>query len=471
MSTSIRPLEVAKPVPAPGEVALTTRLLVGWGLGSFTTSVLVNSTGLLHLRFMTDSLGIAAALAGTLAAVAKIYDAVTDPLMGGISDHTRSRWGPRRPYLLAGAVLCALSMLLLFRPPAVTGSALVGYMLFALLFFSTAYTVFRIPYLAMGSDLTRTFDERSRLIACNVQGSAMGSLVATTLAPFLLAEWGSDRQAHADVVGVLALLIVLAGIGCFYATGEASRLRVDSDGGASGLRAYLGALRENRPFLILVTFKTVAFTGMTIHLIAVPYFTRHALHVSDRWLGTVFLVQTIAMLISQIGWRHVARAWGRRRTALASTWLLVCVLVSWLSLRYVPRPELVILVLAALQGVAGGGMFFSTHTMLPDTMEYDRMKTGRRREGLLAGAFVMVEKITSAIAIVAFGVLVSAFGYVSSADVRVTQSSETQLGIALALSVIPAALVLAATMLLRGYDLTEEKLSAARRLRDAGETR
>ncbi|HZV08484.1 MAG TPA: MFS transporter, partial [Novosphingobium sp.] len=81
------------------------RALIGWGVGSFTSAALVGAVGLLHLRFMTDSLGLAMSLAGLLVVVSKVYDAAIDPLVGVLSDRTHTRWGPHRPYLLGGAAL------------------------------------------------------------------------------------------------------------------------------------------------------------------------------------------------------------------------------------------------------------------------------------------------------------------------------------------------------------------------------
>ena len=159
--------------------------------------MLVNSTGLLHLRFMTDSLGIGAAMAGTLLAISRIYDGVIDPLMGAVSDRTRSRWGRRRPWLLLGSLMCGLAMVGKFVVPDFESpSMLAAWMTLVLLFFATSYTTFRIPYLAMGADLSRSFEGRSRLMTFQVYGSSIGSLVATTAAPFLLAMQGGGRGSH-----------------------------------------------------------------------------------------------------------------------------------------------------------------------------------------------------------------------------------------------------------------------------------
>ena len=92
--------------------------MIGWGVGSFTSAALVGAVSLLHMRFMTDSLGVAIGVAGMLVVLSKIYDAILDPLMGVASDRTQTPWGRYRPYLVGGALLAAVSLAMLFNVPS-----------------------------------------------------------------------------------------------------------------------------------------------------------------------------------------------------------------------------------------------------------------------------------------------------------------------------------------------------------------
>ncbi len=445
---------------APPPVA--RRLFWGWAFGAFCTGVLANSVGLLHMRFMTDSLGIAAGTAGMLVALSKIYDAVFDPIMGGVSDRTRSAWGPRRPYLLAGAGLCAASMVLLFLVPQVTGRTLVLYMGFTLLFFSTAYTMFRIPYLAMAPDLTQSFEQRSRLMNWNVMGSSIGSLAATSAAPFLLAHLGSDRRGHEITAALLAVLILVSGLACFAATRGAALNPPPAPPHKRGARVYLAALAGNRPFLALIAFKLTAFVALTLHAVSVPYYTRHALKVSDNWLGGLFLAQTIMTMVSQPLWRRIARRHGRRATARIASAVLTVAYLSWLA-PLVMDAKVALILIGVINGIGGGGLFFSIQTMLPDTIEYDRRRNGLAREGVFAGLFVMTEKITTALAVSIFGLAVGLLGYQSSSDAATVQPLSAIMGIYALAALAPVALMLVAMAILQTYTLDEATLDAARR--------
>lgn len=150
--------------PAKPASTLSRTTMIGWGLGTLGPVMLVSSTNALLLRFMTDFVGLSAGLAAALIGLSKLYDAFADPTMGWLSDRTRSRWGRRRPYLLAGGALLALSMLALFWLPPLEGdTARTLYMGAVLIFYATAYTVFTIPYMAMPAEMSSSYHQRTEL--------------------------------------------------------------------------------------------------------------------------------------------------------------------------------------------------------------------------------------------------------------------------------------------------------------------
>lgn len=433
--------------------------MIGWGVGSFTSSALVGAVGLLHLRFMTDSLGLAMGLAGLLVVISKIYDAILDPIIGVVSDRTKTRWGRHRPYLFGGGLLSAVSLILLFNvPQTLHGPALVAFVCFSLLLFSTAYTLFRIPYLALGRSITQDFNERSRLITFSVYGSSLGGLAANSAAPYLLAQLGSDRAGHGAVAWILAVLIAIGGIVSFWLI-DTEAAEVDGDGIAVA-REHISfreagiALRENQPFQYLIGFKVLMFTGLTLHGAAVPYYTRYVLRASDVSLSSIFLSQMIAMMASQILWVRVAGRIGRRNGLMIASLMQICAMFCWYLIP-ADHPTPWIQILAAFQGICGGGIFFGLYTVLTDTMDHSRKNAdGAGREGVLAGVFVMVEKATAALGMFVFSTILGLVGYVSAKDATVTiQPHNVVVGISLAMSVLPATVALLACLFLRKLQL------------------
>ena len=433
--------------------------LLGWGLGSFTTSVLINTVGLLQLRFMVDSLGIGIGVAGTLVALSKIYDAATDPVMGMICDQTVSRWGRYRPYLLAGGPLAALSLVLLFNvPAAAVGRGLVAYMALMLLLFSTAYTMFRIPYLAMGAELTRGFDQRSQLMTFSVYGSSLGGLFATSAAPFLLSRIGSDRAGHGTVACLLSVLIAVGGVACAALT-RAPTSPTRSRPHIS-LRDRIAILRKSRPFLLLIGFKLTMFSGLALHATVIPFYTRHVLRATDSTLGMYFLCHTLAMMSSQFLWVRLARRLGRRNALILAALCETFLMLSWIAVP-TAHPMPWVLLLGAAEGTASGGLFFGLYTVLGDVMTHERERGATEREGVFAGIFVMVEKITSAIGTAVFSGILAAVGYVSDTDSgAAAQAPAVAASIIVALAAIPAAAAILACVVFRHYELSSDGQAA-----------
>jgi len=426
---------------------------LGWAIGSFTSSALVSAVGLLHLRFMTDSLGIAIGLAGMLTVLAKVYDAACDPLMGHIGDRTHTRFGKYRPYLLGGGLFAGLSMVLLFNiPTALSGTMLAAWVGVTLLLFSTAYTLFRIPYLALGRAITTDFAERSRLMTFSVYGSSLGNMASTAAAPFLLGRIGSDRAGHGLVAVILGVLIALGGIASFLLLRERGDAEPAGERPTDGsLREAFAALRRNRPFLCLIGFKLVLFSGLTVNMAAIPFYTRHVLGVADSTLGSIFLVQTLAMMASQYLWVRLAGRHGRRNALLGASGLCAAAYFSWL---FIPasHPEPFVHLCALFSGIATGGVFLGLYTVLTDTMDYAREVQGESRAGMLAGIFVMVEKGTAAFGTFVFSMTMAGVGFVSATGAGAgAQPPGVRVGIMVAISVVPALAAIGAALIMLRY--------------------
>lgn len=435
------------------------KAVIGWAIGSFTSASLVSAVGLLHLRFMTDSLGLSIGLAGLLVVVSRVYDTILDPIVGVLSDRTETRFGRYRPYLVGGGLLAALSLVMLFNVPAsLSGSALVGYITFSLIVFSTAYTLFRIPYLALGRSITQDFAERSRLMTFSVYGSSLGSLAATSAAPLLLSQIGSDRAGHGVVALILSALIAAGGIATFLMIDTEASTDAPKSAQADHLsiRETIAALRENQPFQCLIAFKIVMFVGLAMHMSAIPYFTRHVLGASDMSLSSLFLTQTVMMMASQTLWVRLAGRIGRRNGLLTAALLEAVAMALWW---FIPpsQPTPWLQICGALNGMAGGGIFFGLYTVLTDTMDQTRRRNGNTgREGILAGVFVMVEKATTAMGTFIFSTLLGWFGYISAHDAgSAVQPAGVSTGILLAVSALPAGAALVACLFLRWMHLDD----------------
>ena len=307
---------------------LPLSIRIGWGLGAVGSTIFLFSKSLI-LRFMTDELGVAAAAAGFLFAISKIYDAATDPVIGIISDKTDSRWGRRRPYLLAGALLCATTFVLLFTVPDIQSSRnILIYMGALLLLFATAYTLFNVAHVAMPVEMTSNYQERSELFAYRAGAIGLGSILGGFLGPLIIAAYGGGRTGHEVMSWVLGTMVFVAMTGCFWMTRRAP-FRQKQTTIRYSLAEQLTTALSNRPYLILMIVKVFLLVTATMNSGTAAYFTSKIMNLSDRWLGIYFLCYGLALLLSQPVWLRVVRTFGKRRTYIATALCYALVAMSW----------------------------------------------------------------------------------------------------------------------------------------------
>ena len=452
---------------------MSLSLSVGWGLGTLTIGILFNTTGILLLRYLTDYVGLAAGLAGLLIAASKIYDALTDPLMGWISDNTRTRIGRRRPWLLAGTLMCGLALVALFNIPSGWSSGpLVAWVVLVLLFYATAYTVFAVPYMAMPAEMTTDYYERSRLISFRVGFVAASQLVAGYAAPMLIVAFGDGRRGHGLMSVVLAAALVICGLTCFWltrtaqATGGVELVNAGNTGGKLAPRIGIGetlrAVATNRPFLTLVLSKLALLLAIASFGSTFAYFVVHVLHATYVLLGTYTVVSTAAMFASLPIWLQLIKRSDKRRTFLGAAALYALLSLTWLLAGPGEAP-IWVLARGAAQGVLGCATLLAGQALLPDAIEYDYLTHGERREGLFAGFYTMAEKLASAIGLALTGGFLGAMGYLSSTEGASVQQPETALlGISIAVGALPAVMLVISGALLWFYNLTEQQLISLR---------
>ncbi|KOU29755.1 MFS transporter [Streptomyces sp. WM6373] len=431
------------PPPAPGPPAgPPARLRFGYASGSLVTATFTTLPGLLLLPYLTDTLGVGAALAGLVVFVPKAWDALLNPLVGRASDRTRTRWGARRPYVLWGGLAMAAAFALTFAGP-LPGTAGAWFTAAGYLLTATAFAFFQVPYVAMPAELSTRDEDRMRLVGGRVAVIGVAALVTGAAAPALIDAGGGGLAGHrwAGVFG--AVVIAIGALWVFAGTsGSGPPVRVRAADSEPGLRRQFAAARANPSFAALLRCAVVQSAATGVLLAGAPYFADHVLR-DSAGVGPLVVAFVAPNLLTVPLW---SRLRGRRGHALASALFAAgCLLL----LAAPVLPDAAVLAVMALAGTGHAGQLLFLYAMLAQCTA----RSEQRRAGVLSGLFTTGEGLGVAAGPFVYGLVLQLSGYVSSGTGRAAEQSATaELGLLAGFAALPALATAAAVVLLRGYD-------------------
>lgn len=453
---------------APRQASLTQS--IAWASGSVATATISNTMALFGLFYLSSIAGLEIGVAGALIFASKLYDAFTDPVMGGLSDRTTHRFGRRRIYVLIGAVLTGSALALFFGIGGLTTGLHVGVALILLLVLSSAYTVFSVPYLAMPPDLAPSYDGRTQLMSMRVFFLMMGVLLGAVGGPMIVEQFGEGTRGYASLGIVLGAVVTLFGLIAFFGTKDADPTSPPA-GEAEPLTTYtlliqpfinLFAVLGNKPFRLLTIIKLLQLAVLATALACTPYFFSLVLERSPgdiaKYLGTFTIVGILTLPIL----RFVIKWLGKRNAYI----FLLCgygtMMASWF-LWSPGEAEVYFYLRAIFGGFFSTGSLLCALALLPDTMEYDRLVSGRSREGVMSGVFTLVEKVSGATGPLLIGLLLQSQGLIVTAPGETAvQPDGVVTAIKVGMSLIPAAITFACIPFLLMYSLDEQELQRAR---------
>jgi oligogalacturonide transporter len=402
------------------KLSLTTKL--GFGIGDIYGGGAFVIIGFYYLHFLTDVLLISPYLAGIAFLVSKSWDAISDPLMGIISDRTKSKLGRRRPYFLAGIILIFFSFILLWYPVNFEKeSHRFLYVVFAYLTFSTVITLVMVPYNALSSELTLDYDERTTLTSYRIIFSSISSLICAVL-PLKIVKMFPDISLGYIVMGIsFGLFFALPFLAVFFSTKE----RKDFQQKTTSLNPYrLFLLPFKTPtFINVLCMFLFAFVAMDVVMAIVIYFMNYYLGrggETENVLGVLLVCQIIAIPI----FVKISERTDKRTAYLIAIIYLIAVM-SFSFFITPGMPAAVIYIFAALVGFGTGGIVIMIYSIFPDMPDIDELYTGERREGLYSGIITFTRKVSSALAIAGISTAISLAGY--NAPIKETVDGATQL--------------------------------------------
>jgi GPH family glycoside/pentoside/hexuronide:cation symporter len=442
---------------ASGKVS--NRLAAGWGFGSIATATMLNAPAAALLFFLVTLIKLDPLAVGALIFAGKMLDVLTDPPIGALSDKTRSRFGRRRPWMLGSSFACGIAFALLFNVPEMSVTLTYVYMGLALALFAITYTCFQVPYMAMPTEMTDNYHQRTKIMSWRVVFMSLGNLAGIVFAA-VAQEMGNDRASYGQASIYFGAAISLAMLATFFFTAGSRQTEATPGQDQIPLKQHLTWLFENRPLLILMGTKIAIYLGVFSSITTALFFYSSVLKLDAKVFGMVMGFQMLTTILFMPVCNWVSKRIGKKPAYVISLIGFAVVMASWV-LAQPEEPLPLLLARAFLLGAFGAGAHLYGQSMLIDTFALDYQLTGQRREGVLAAAFSFVEKICMALAPFIVGALLSTLGFDKGLGATDDQPASAVMAIYIGFVGIPILCQMASIALLKFYHLTEADLHPA----------
>jgi GPH family glycoside/pentoside/hexuronide:cation symporter len=442
-----------------------------FGAGHLVNNLLPGALGV-FMFFLLTAFGMDPFLAGLLGGLPRFYDAITDPIMGFLSDNTKSRFGRRRPYIFIGAILSGVLFAVLWQlsPDNSTTYNFWYFLIFSLIYL-TGNTIFATPLIGLGYEMTSDYNERTRLMAFS---QTLGQ-IAWMIVPWFWVLIANPNLFESQAVGVRKLSIIVGAV-CMMlgvmpaifckgidATNMEGRVKITYKTLFSNLMdLFRGIVQvsKNKPFMKLCGATFLVFNGFQLvssfsYFIIVFYMFRGDYGLAGNWpawFSTVSAMITAFLVIPVIS--AIASRVGKRNAFVISTFIsIIGYLLKWWGfnpenpwLMFMPLPLMVF-------GI--GGLFTLMMSMTADVCDLDELNNGMpRKEGTFGAIYWWMVKLGQALALVLGGLVLKLVGFDQNAAV---QTAETITRLRIADIAIPAFTALLAILVMWKYDLTETK--------------
>lgn len=385
-------------------------------------------------KFYSDVVGVNIAVLGYVLFSVRIFDAITDPALGYLSDQTQSRMGRRRPYIGFGSVLVALTMYFLFNPP--TGlSATFDTVWFAGSIYALflCWTAVVVPYESLGPEITYDYNERTSLF-----GLRDGFLIAGTLAAasspavvkwlFNLSETPAGERAKFFWIAIIYAPLLI--ISCWWCVLVIREKKISGGTGRLGMWRGLRQVAQNRPFIILLIAYTISAVGNNLPATLILYYVEYVLlsDLADLFLLLYFVTGILFLPV----WVRISRRTGKKAAWLASMAINTGAFIGVFFLG--PGDAIIYGVLVCLSGIGFGATLAIPSAIQADVIDYDELLTGQRREGQYIGLWSISKKFAAAIGI---GVGLAILGWVGYTP-NVAQSEQVRFTLRTLYALVPS---------------------------------
>ncbi len=457
-------VRAAPAAPPADRLSLATKL--AFGAGDLAPAIATIIISFFQFFFLTTVAGLSPLAAGSIRTILTVWDAVNDPVIGWLSDRTRSRWGRRRPWILFGAVPFGIAFFLQWVVPPFDTNGKFIYYIFVGILLNIFFTVVNVPYTALTPELTQDYDERTSLNAYRFAFSIGGSLIIGVLHPIVVGMFADPIVGYAVAGAIWGAVCVPPLLWCFAGTRERYQSDVEESGNV--IEQVRSAL-QNRPYLFVIGIYLFSWLAIQVtSAVLVPYvvfwlgsapqFPLTALGITFSKADDIVPIMLLAVqgsaLIFLFVWSAVCKRIGKKAVYMIG-------MVFWIAVQgvlFFVQPDQVglAIIMAVLAGVGIATGYIIPWSMMPDVIEYDELRTGKRREGIYYGLMVLLQKFGLAIGLFIVGATLQATGF--SGDLPAGQQpASALLALRWMIGPVPTIVLIMGMILTAFYPLTKQK--------------
>lgn len=398
---------------APAKNAPPAFEQASFGSGSIATGVFVTVPGLMLLYYLTDTLGVAAGMAGVVVVAPRLLDIVTNPVIGRLSDRTQSRWGPRRPWMLVGGILFPMAFVLLFWGPG-RGDVAALWVLITLALGGFCFSAYIVPWSSLPAEVGGTSRGRTTMVSWRTAFVAVGILISGGLAPVLVETFGSGVHGYRVMALFMAGLMTAAVItsvllGARQSTADTETVK------SVGIKELFSVLKGSRPLrktlLLIMLCEIAAAIGLT----AAPYIADYIIG-SEESVALLFIALVAPLGVAMPWWTRFATRRGKDVALRAAGVLFAIGSAGLVPLYFMAEgarlPMAVIPMVVMGVGFAGTSML--PQAMLADAVANESSRSGARQAGIVTGAANAAETMAASVAAGVYAALLALSGFKSS---------------------------------------------------------
>ncbi|WP_448553414.1 MFS transporter [Thalassotalea montiporae] len=437
--------------PSTHHVILSTREKIAYALGDTASNLYWRLFDVFLFIFYTDVFGIPAATVGTMMLVARLIDAFSDPLMGAMADRTNTRWGKFRPYLIWGSIPLLAAGVLTFTVPDLDEPGKVIWAYLTYVFMMLAYTFINVPYGAMMGIMTSDTQQRTTLSSFRFIGAFSGGTIVAYFTPNLVNWLGAGNvetgwQLTLLLYGAIALVMYTL---CFALCKE--RVQAIAPQKHSPLTDIKDLLR-NKPWLVLFILALVIMLTISIRASSGTFYLKYFLE-RDDLISSYMTLYMVSLAVGAASTPLLTRWFDKRELLIG---LMVAVALLTCSQYFFTKDQLTAhYIVQALIGLCLGPKSPLVFSMYADTADYSEWRTSRRSTAMVFSAAAFSQKLGGALAGAIIGIVLGSMGY----QPNMSQTPDSQHGIVLLMTAIPALFALFAAVCIYFYPLTNTQLT------------